>query len=165
MKFQVKDKVIPKETVRPRSNYNVYEVVAHLDGHILAEFWGDGFGDGTIEQDPYRADPDNTPVGSSGWRGSIARYQESQLFTPEEAYAEWRRLTDGKDKLEAEFEAIRDAVKEKLNQAAVLVKEAGDIVTSKEKEFYDLPGACKELYLALKEGGWSHSTLVCKYGR
>lgn len=161
MKFQIKDKVIPKDSIKAHTNYLVSEVVGVLDGALLTMMWGDGFGE---ELHHYDFLEDSKP-GDRSWRGAIQRYQEDELFTPEEALAELRRLEGVKSKLEQDFEGVRSQVQEKMNKAAALVKEAGKLVEPTGKDFYDLTAECKELYLALNEGGWSHSTMRCKYGR
>lgn len=163
MKFQIKDKVVPKDTVRAHTNYLVHQVVGFLDGHVLTKMWGDGFG-GELHHYPF---DDDTPVGGRNWRSAIQRYQESELLTPEEALIELRRIEAEKDKFEAEFEGVRELVGKNLNDAAKLVQEAANLVkkTGADKDFYNMVGECKELFLALKDGGWSHSTMQCRYGR
>ena len=161
MKFQIKDKVVPKDHLKAHTNYMVLEVVGYLDGAVLTMHWGDGFGEELHHYDFL----EDTKPGDRSWRGAIQRYQEEELLTPEEALAELRKLEDKKSKLEAEFESVRNKVQEKMSQAAVFVKEASALVDPTGKDFYDLAVECKELYLALNEGGWSHSTMRCKYGR
>ncbi len=161
MKFQIKDKVIPKDSLRAHTNYLVSEVVGYLDGAVLTMMWGDGFGE-ELHHYPFLED---SKPGDRSWRGAVQRYEESELMTPEDALKHLRELEAEKSKLEAEFESITQPVKEKLDQAAALVKEASVLVEPTGKDFYDLTEACKELYLALNGGGWSHSTMRCRYGR
>lgn len=161
MKFNIKDKVIPKDTIKAHTNYLVSEVVAYLDGNVLTMMWGDGFGDELHHYDFL----EDTKPGDRSWGSAIHRYQESDLFTPEEALVELRKLEEDKSKLETEFEGVRSQVQEKMNEAAMLVSEASQLVKPTGKDFYDLVSECKELYTALSEGGWSHSTMRCRYGR
>ena len=161
MKFNIKDKVVPKDHLKAHTNYTVLEVVGSLDGNVLTMAWGDGFGEELHHYDFL----EDTKPGDRSWRGAIERYQESELFTPEEALVELRKLEAVKSKLESEFEGVRSQVQEKMKGAALLVSEAAQLVSPTGKDFYDLVSECKELYLALNEGGWSHSTMRCRYGR
>lgn len=161
MKFQIKDKVIPKDSIRAHTNYLVSEVVGVLDGNLLTMMWGDGFGD---ELHHYDFLEDSKP-GDRSWRGAIQRYQEDELFTPEEALTELRRLEAIKSQLEKDFDGVRSQVQKKMNQAALIVKEAAKLVEPTGKDFYDLTEECEQLYRALNEGGWSHSTMRCRYGK
>lgn len=161
MKFAIGDKVIQKDLVAAHSSYPVLQVVGILDGVLLTMNWGDGFG-GELTHYDFLEDVE---PGSRNWRNAISRYQESELFTPEEVVVELHRLEDIKSKLEQDFEGVRLQVQEKMNQAAAIVKEAGALVLPTGKELYDLTDECKELYVALDEGGWSHSTMQCRFGR
>ncbi len=162
MKFAVGDIVVDRSTLRPHTNYCVSEVVAYIGNSVITKMWGDGFGS---ELHKYEGDCWEFEPGSRNWKSAFSRHLESELCTPAEALVELRKLEAAKDSLEAEFTAVRDQVREKLDKAALLVKEAGDIIKPLDKEFYDMSTECKDLYLALKDGGWSHSTMSCKYGR
>lgn len=159
MKFSIGDKVIEKKLVVAHTSYPVNQVVGFLNGDILVEGWGFGFKD-ELTKDSYES-----PPGSRGWRSGVVRYSEDELFTPEEVVDELKRLEATKSKLEEEFNAVRELVQKNMDDAARLVKEAAALVQPTGKDFYDLTTECKELYLALNEGGWSHSTMSCKYGR
>jgi|SRR6185369_5782302 len=161
MKFANGDKVIPKDSIRAHTNYLVSEVVGYLDGSVLTMAWGDGFGD-ELHHYPFLED---SKPGDRSWRSAVQRYQESELFTPAEALVELRKLEAVKSQLESEFESMRSQVQEKMDKAALLVAEAGALVEPTGKDFYDLVNECKELYLALTKGGWSHSTMRCRFGR
>ena len=161
MKFAVGDKVVEKAHLRAHTNWLIHKVVAILDGVYLTEFWGDGF---AKEIHPYE---DDSKPGSRSWRSSIQKFQESELISVEEAQVELSRLEEEKSKLESEFEGVRELVQKNLNDAAKLVRGAAELVkkTGSDKDFYDLVEEGKQLYLALNEGGWSHSTMRCRYGR
>jgi hypothetical protein len=159
MKFSIGDKVIEKKLVQAHTSYPVNKVVGFLDRDLLVEGWGFGFKD-ELTEDDYES-----PRGSRGWRSGIVRYSEDELFTPEEVVSELRRLEETNSKLEEEFNAVRELIAKNMGDAARLVKQAGDLVKPTGKDFYDLTIECKDLYLALKDGGWSHSTMSCKYGR
>jgi len=161
MKFSIGDKVVQKTSVQAHTNYPVEIVVGFLGDAVLTMSWGDGFGDEIRHYDFY----EDIKPGDRSWRSAISRYQESELLTPEEVIVQLRKLEDEQSKLEAEFESVRTHVQEKLNQAAVLVKEATSLVEPTGKDFYDLTEECRELHFALSKGGWSHSTMKCKYGR
>lgn len=161
MKFAIGDKVIEKKDIRPHTSYPVDIVVGFLDDSILTTAWGDGYGD---EIHYYDFNEDIKP-GDRNWKSGITRHQESELFTPEEAVLELRRLEAEKSKLEGEFNDLRARVQEKLDSAAALVQEATALIDHTGKDFYDMTEECKELHYALSKGGWSHSTMRCKYGR
>lgn len=161
MKFSIGDKVIEKKRLQAHTSYCVEQVVAYLDGNVLATMWGDGFG-GELHKYDYLEDSE---PGDRSWRSAISRYVEDELCTPEEALAELQRLEASKGSLEEQFNKALPMIQSKLDKAAILVKEAAAIVLPLDKEFYDTTEAGKELFLALKEGGWSHSTMSCKYGR
>jgi hypothetical protein len=127
MKFAVGDKVIEKARIMARASFPVYQVVGVLDGALLAKFWGDGF-DGEIEEDTTRAEFDEP--GSRSWREGIVRYQEDEVFSAEEAVAEWKRLGEEKSKLDTEFQELRAKIQSRMDQAAALVKEAQDMAES-----------------------------------
>lgn len=156
MKFRVGDLAIEKTLLRPHTSYNVNQVVAIVDGALLLENYGHAY-DGEIH--PYN-DEFNKP-GSLGWRGSLRRFQEDELVTPDEAVAEIKRLEDAKAKLEKEFEGVRSQIQSKMDQAAALVQEAADLAKAYEKDFYDLRSDCRTLYQAMSNGGWSHSSMKC----
>lgn len=161
MKFSVGDKVVHKTAVKAHTSYPVDVVVGFLEGAVLTKGWGDGFGEEIRYYDFY----DDEKPGDRNWRSAISRYQESELFTPEEVVAELKRLEDNQSKLESEFESVRTSVQEKMDKAAALVKEASALVKPTGKDFYDLTREGEQLYRALQQGGWSHSTMSCKYGR
>lgn len=161
MKFSIGDKVVEKTSLRAHTNYSVSQVVGFLNEAVLITGWGDGF-DGELHEYDFLTDK---KPGSRSWREGITRVQESELCTPDEALEALKVLEGAKSKLEEEFGNLRDSVREKLDQAAVLVKEAGALIKPLDKSFYNLTQECKELYLALDTGGWSHSTMTCKYGR
>jgi hypothetical protein len=158
MKFQIKDKVIPKDTIRAHTNYLVSEVVAYLDGNVLTMMWGDGFGDEIRHYDFL----EDTKPGDHSWGSAIHRYQESDLFTPEEAIAELRKLETVTDKMSVEFEKVRANIRAKLDAAAVLVEEAAAIAKPFNKELDDLSREeCRKLYDAQDKNGWRASHVRC----
>ncbi len=157
MKFSIDDKVIEKTAISAHTSYPVLKVVGVLGDALLVQYWGHGF-DGDMQREDFLLD---SKPGSRVWREGIQRYQESELFTPEEAIAKLRRLELSKSKLDIEFEAVRNQIAEKLNQAATLVKEAGSIAKPFNRDFYDLKQECMPLYRALDDGGWSHSSMRC----
>lgn len=158
MKFQIKDKVVPKDTIRAHTNYLVSEVVAYLDGNVLTMMWGDGFGE-EIHHCDYMQDSE---PGDRSWGSAIHRYQESELFTPEEAITELHRLEAIKDKLTEEFEGVRAGIQAKLDAAAVLVQEAADIAKPFDKQLDDLSrNECRKLYDAQEKNGWRASHVRC----
>lgn len=160
MKFAVDDLVIEKERLSAKTSYSVDKVVGVLGDSILVTHYGFAF-DGEINPESHWAEK----PGTRGYRSSIQRFQEHELCTPEEAVIILRELETAQSKLEEEFAAVRSKVQEKLDAAACLVKEASNIIKPLDKEFFDTAQEGRELYLALKDGGWSHSTMSCKYGR
>lgn len=160
MKFAVGDIVVEKTDIRPHTSYNTQKVSAVLDGFLLLEHHGFAY-DGEIHEEEYTRD---AKPGSRSWRESLRRFQESELFTPEEALEELHRLEAAKKKLEDEFAAVRDQVQEKLTAAAKLAEEATAILTKHNKDYEDMLQECGPLYKALDKGGWRHSTMRCKFG-
>jgi hypothetical protein len=161
MKFAIGDKVIHKSSVRAHTNYPVDIVVGFLGDAVLTMGWGDGFGSEIRHYDFY----EDVKPGDRSWRSAVSRYLESELFTPEEVVVELKKLEDTKSRLEAEFEGVRSQVQEKMEAAAALVAEASELVKPTGKDFFNLVNECKDLYRALSKGGWSHSTMTCKFGR
>lgn len=160
MKFDVGSLVVEKKSVRAHTSYNVQKVTAILNGALLLEHHGFGF-DGEITAEDYS---EYNKPGSRGWRENLQRYQEEELFTPEEALAEISRLEAVKSKLDEEFGAVRDLIAANLQQAAELVETAASLAKKCDKDFEDLIQEGGALYKALDNGGWSHSTMRCKYG-
>lgn len=161
MKFAIGDKVIQKSSVRAHTNYPVDIVVGFLGDAVLTMGWGDGFGSEIRHYDFY----EDVKPGDRSWRSAVSRALESELLTPEEVVDELKRLEDIKSQLESEFEGVRSQVQEKMDKAAALVQEAGKLVKPTGKDFYDLTAECEKLYRALSGGGWSHSTMKCRFGR
>lgn len=156
MKFNVGDQVVEKAHLRPYYNWLVYKVVSILDGVYLTEFYGDGFGQ---EVEPYENEDDVPDTRS--WRSSIQKYQESELLSVEEAKQELLRLEAEKDKLENEFAALKVKIQSRMEQATALVKEAQDIAESVGKNLDDAPVECRPLFRALREAGWTPSSMSC----
>lgn len=160
MKFSIGDLVVEKKELRPHTSYNIHKVVAFLDGDLLATHYGYAFDGEVNPESGFNSEP-----GSRGWRTNIIRLEEKELCTPEEALIELHSLEAAKSKLEAEFESIRDQVKTNLDQATLFVKKAFEVIKPLNKEFRDLTQECSDLFIALDDGGWAHSTLSCKHGR
>lgn len=120
--------------------------------------WGDGFGDELHHYDFL----EDTKPGDRSWQSSISRHQESELFTPEEALTELRKLEAIHDGLNKEFESVRASIQAKLDAAAVLVEEAAAIAKPFNKELDDLSREeCKKLYDAQDKNGWRASHVRC----
>lgn len=160
MKFAVGDIVVEKTDIRPHTSYNTQKVIAHLDGSLLLEHHGFAF-DGEVHEEDFTRD---SKPGSRSWREGLRRFQESELFTPEEAVEQLHKLEAAKSKLEDEFAAVTDEIVGKLEQAAKLVDEAATMVDKSGHSFEDLVRECGPLYKALEKGGWRHSTMRCKFG-
>ena len=155
MKFSIGQLVVEKEMVQPHTSYNVQQVVAILNDVLLLEHYGIAY-DGEVSKEDWLYD-----IRSRGWREGLQRYQEGELYTLEEAFNQLRNLEGVKTKINQEFEAIRLQLKAKLDQAAVLVQEAGTMAHLHDKSFYDLKEECMSLYGALNMNGWSHSSMQC----
>lgn len=161
MKLSVGDLVVEKKELRPHTSYNIFKIVAFLDGTPLAIHHGFAF-DGEIK---YESKLLSDVRGSRSWRTSVLRLDEKELCTPEEAIVEIHRLESVKSKIESEFELIRDQIKTNLDQATAVIKKTGELMKPFGKELRDLPNECSDLFLALDDSGWSHSTMQCKHGR
>jgi hypothetical protein len=155
MKFSIGDQVAEKKNIQPYTSYNVLKVISILDGVLLVEHYG-FVSDGEIIQEDFSFKP-----GSRGWRTSLQKCQEEELLTLEEAVEELHALETAQNKLSQEFDAVRNQLQAKLDQAALLVKEAGTIAGAHNKTFFELKNECMPLYLALNGGGWSHSHMQC----
>lgn len=160
MKFSIGDIVVEKKDIRPHTSYNTQKVVGLLNGALLLEHHGFAF-DGEIHEESFASDD---KPGSRGWREGLQRFQESELFTPEEAVTELHKLEAAKNKLEEEFASLTTEITGKLEQAAKLVDEAATMVDKSGHSFEDLTRECGPLYEALKKGGWRHSTMRCRFG-
>lgn len=160
MKFQVGSLVVMKKTLQAKTSYVVHKVVGHLDGALLLEVIGSGFGS-EILCDVLHSD---TKIGSFNWRQGISRALESDVLSVEDTLVELRKLEEAKSKLEEEFSLVESEIIQKLDQAAVLTEDAASLIKKHNKKFNDVLKGCKPLYEALKAGGWSHSTMQCKFG-
>jgi hypothetical protein len=155
MKFSIGSFIIEKTSIEPNTSYEIEKVIGILDGTLLAVNYGTSF-NGEIHENNY----ENLP-GTKSWREAIQRYREEEVFTIVEAEAERHRLQEAQNKLAQDFELVKDQLKSKLDRAAELVREAGDLARAHKKEFYDLRPECMPLYHALKDGGWVHSHMSC----
>ena len=159
MKFSIGDLVVEKKDLRPNTSYNVHKIVSFLDESLLCNHFGFGF-DGEIT-----SESSSLPVrGTRSWRANIVRLEENEVCTTEEALTEIHNLEAAKSKIEAEFESMRDLVKTNIDQATAFIKNANEILKPHNKTFFDLSTECSELFIALDDGGWSHSTMKCRYG-
>lgn len=154
MKFSIGQNVIEKKSVNAYHNSVVHKVVGIIDTYYLIELVGISY-DGEIHK------YGNSKPGERGWTNGIHRHTEEELFSLSEATDELRRLEHDKDKLDQEFDVVREQVKSKLEKAALLVQEAGAIVVLHDRTFFDLKQECMPLYQSLKVGGWSHSHMQC----
>lgn len=157
MKFNIGDKAVEKKLIQPYTSYPVMQVVGKLDEFLLLTWWGDCF-DGDLIQQDYLLD---SKPGTRSFREGIMRFDEEEIFTPQEAHAEQKRLESEKSKLDAEFSKVQKEIEKKLHQAAMLVKEASALAKPLEKDLFDLKNEGMELYRALSAGGWSHSHMKC----
>lgn len=155
MKFSIGDKVVEKSDCRAFSSYPVWEVVSFLQDDVLIVFWGDGF-NGELHPTEWPDEP-----GKRSWHESIHRFQESELLSLDEALNEIHRLEAVNNKLEEEFNSLRDQIQEKLAQAASLVEEVNALAAARNKDLCNLKDECKPLHKALEAGGWRSSYMRC----
>ena len=160
-KFNIGDKVTTVDNIRAHTSYGVWQVVGFLNGAVLLSTWGQGF-DGQINHYDFL---DEEKPGSQNWRNDIQRYQESELYTLEEASEAIRRLEATHDQLELDFENAKAKIASNLKQAAALMNEAAEMTIACKKTFESLTQESEALYRAMSKGGWRHSTMACKYGR
>jgi hypothetical protein len=156
MKFAIGDKVVDKTTVKAFTSHSVYEVVGVLDDSLLLKHWGDCF-DGVLDHYDFL---DKSP-GTRGWREGILRYQDNELITTDEALKQLAVLENIQDLLDDDFEKVKSQFQQKINQAAAIVKEANELINPFDRVLSDLRDECMPLYLALHNGGWSHSHMSC----
>jgi hypothetical protein len=157
MKFSIGDKAIQKKDIHANSSFPVYQVIGILNGDLLMTHWGSGYGE---ELNRYEFYDEDVP-GTRGWREGISRFQEEELFTTQEAMEELHRLEAINNKLNEEFNGVREQIQKKIEQAAVLVDEAYALAKPFDKDFFDLKKECSSLYHSLNDGGWSHSHMKC----
>ena len=155
MKFSIGDLVVEKKVIHSNSSYVVQKVVGVIDDSFLTEHYGYSY-DGLAHPETYKSEP-----GSRNWRSSFQRYQEKELFSFKEAEEQHQRLKEAENKLNQEFEFVREQVQANLNQAAALIQEAGTLAKAHNQDFFGLRDECMPLYKALEAGGWSHSHMKC----
>lgn len=155
MKFSIGDLVVEKKEIKSFTSYNVSKVAAILNGDLLIKHYGCIF-DGELTAEEFESKP-----GDRSYRQSFLRFQENELLTTDEAVEKLHRLEAAKSKIENEFESVRNQIHSKMNNAALLVKEADSLAKAYDKNFWQLKDECMPLYRALKDGGWSHSHMSC----
>lgn len=161
MKFNLNDLVVLKTALHPRTNYCVYSVAIIYEGSYLLKFHGDVYQYESKEVDTTYRDEYESKPGTRSWREGLQRYQEDELFSLEEAAAEWDRISNVKDQMEKDFIAVKSQVEEKMKAAAALVAEANALVLPLDKDLCDLTKECMPLYNALDNGGWRSSNFRC----
>lgn len=98
------------------------------------------------------------------WDGATdwPRKEYIKLLVPEEeGLRQEARLHSIEVQLEQEFERLRATIAIKLQEAADLVKEAGRMAAASNHDLYDLSGECRPILNALKDHGWSSSSMSC----
>lgn len=65
------------------------------------------------------------------------------------------------NKLESEYSNLHKAILEKINIAAELINDAGEIAVSGGRDLIDMYDAVRPLMLALDNNGWSTSSMRC----
>lgn len=157
MKFSIDDQVAERCDIHPRSSFNIYKVIGFFEGAVLATWWGHAY-DGDVMREDFLLD--NKP-GTRSFRTAILRFEEKELITPEEAFAEQKVQEAARNKMEEEFEGLRSQIREKMDQASLLVDEAVATLASYGKSFIDLQEECSLLSNALDRGGWRESSMHC----
>jgi hypothetical protein len=104
---------------------------------------------------------DSMERSTRSWREGIVRYQEEELLSTEEALAHLKLLDAEKSKLDEEFQILRTKIQAKMDQATALVKEAQDMAESVGKELTDAYSECRPLFRAIRESGWTSSSMSC----
>jgi hypothetical protein len=155
MKFSTGDKAVVKDHLEAHRSFGVFRVVGYLGAALLVEHYGSSFV-GELHSETWVAEP-----GTRGWRESVMRYSEEELFTLEEAADELRRLEAIQSKLDQEFEEVRDLILSKMFQATEIVKEAFGIAQMYQRDFSSLSSECRPLGRALMDAGWRASTASC----
>lgn len=154
-KFNIGDQVVEKENVQANRSFPVMSVVSFLDDHVLVAHIGFSF-QGEFHKEDYVSD-----VGSRGWREAVLRYEDSELFSLEEAYAEQRKLENAKQNLEEEFARVRVYITAEIDMATKLMKKAAETAVSVGKDLSDLKEECRGLFHVLDDNGWRHSNMKC----
>lgn len=137
-KFPIASKVV-KKPLQAGYSYHAGDVIAITpDGKIIVEMWA-----------------------HCNFKGACNKYDPSELFTEAEAAVEQARLDADQSKLEIQFESVRGQIISKMDQAATLVAESAALAEEFEKTLSDLKPECRPLFNALKDGGWSASSMSC----
>lgn len=155
MKFSVGDHVVEKKNIKPFTSHSVLRIISILNGDYLAVYYGQSFKD-EVDVNDWEIEP-----GSREWREGILRLQEKDLMSFEEYEIELKNLESEGAILEQEFRSVKDKIQINLKQASQLVEEAGLMLKTYNKDLVDMQSDCKPLYLALKNAGWSHSSMSC----
>jgi hypothetical protein len=152
MKYPIGQLVCVKADIQAYTTCSVFTVIGSLNNDpdspptYVAEFSGYISSNGEHKPDAYIPE-----FGSGEWSELIRRLLESSLCSLEEAFQEQKRLEAIKDILDRQFTWVRNQVKEKLDQAALLVKEAHGLTKPFDKHLSWLQPECKELVTALEE--------------
>jgi hypothetical protein len=156
MRFKIDDLVVMKADVQARRSYEAYKVALIFRDSYLLEHYGSVW-EGKITQEDWESEP-----GSRSWREALIRYQESELFTFEEAVQEQRKLEVEKSRLANEFEAVHAQFRENLDKAADLINQSSTMAEACNKEIRDsLKSDFRNLFHALDRAGWSASFTRC----
>lgn len=91
---------------------------------------------------------------SSWQKPNPSSHDADELMTEVEA-------DDILSKLEAEYEAWAAPIREKMEQAALLLKEAGGLAQGQNKHITELHDIIEPLMSAMRGVGWSTSSLSC----
>lgn len=156
MRFQPNDLVVSNQKIRPHTSYEIYKVVAIINGHCLLEHYGSAW-EGEIHKDDYEWEP-----GSRNWSETYIRYQEKDLITPEEYLVEKKKLEAEESRLEGEFKAVRSQFRENLDKAADLINQSTTMAEACQKDIRSsLKIDYQTLFHALDRAGWSASFTRC----
>jgi hypothetical protein len=135
-KFNIGDKVVKRNSIEDGDNPLVGEVIMTRPNDECIVQW-----DEDVE--------------------SVQKLPAEALLTELEAKAFIAIQRAEQAKLDAEFEAVRAEVHDRLKLATAAVKDAIALCQQSNKDFHDLGQEIKPLFKALNEGGWRSSTIEC----
>ena len=98
---------------------------------------------------------------SSHWKQTLALHQASECMTVDEAKEEVAKLHAAQSIMDQEFEAVREEMSSKLDQAADLIQEAVEVAKAANKDIRSFKDAYRSVLIAIRNSGWTASDIKC----
>lgn len=133
MKFPINSKCVVKSSIRGTGPFDLSKVIAHTE---------DGF---IIIENQY---------------GGTSKIAKANLLSEVDAMALHAVLKEEHRRYEEEFEALKLKMKDKMDQAAVLINEA-QAMSTRGYSLQELYSESSNLADAISNAGWNTSTQSC----